>query len=303
MLYLVGVNPSIFGSIFCDSEDSDNEDVESSKNNDESPKEKDVVKVTENTKKDTYTLEIDKKIVDNAIEKGPELAAEAIKEVAPQIGIAAASGKVAAETFKHTAGMAPVPRLLTVGGAALVTAVGTSVGLGLGKAATENIQKRTDIEASKSKLAETSTDDPESPTEFNRSFIHSVLEDNEIPLIVMVNGLSYLNYIELSLVISLFSLLFRKFLIRKITDIIIKFIQKIKQTNKQKFKEIESIKDIEKNVSLNQTINTLDKYTDFIIVFVFICLFWILFINIFFSVNLAENIDAYVTVYNHIKNQ
>jgi DNA integrity scanning protein DisA with diadenylate cyclase activity len=89
----------------------------------------------------------------------------------------------------------------------------------------------------------------------------------------MVNGLSYLNFLELSLVISLFSLLFRKFLIRKITDIIIKFIQKIKKTNKQNFKEVESIKDIDKNVNLNQAINTLDKYTDFIIVFIFICLF------------------------------
>jgi len=67
----------------------------------------------------------------------------------------------------------------------------------------------------------------------------------------MVNGLSYLNYIELSLVISIFSLLFRKILIRKLTDIIIKFIQKIKKTNKQKFKEVESIKDkdIDKKVS------------------------------------------------------
>jgi len=67
----------------------------------------------------------------------------------------------------------------------------------------------------------------------------------------MVNGLSYLNYIELSLVISIFSLLFRKILIRKLTDIIIKFIQKFKKTNKQKFKEVESIKDkdIDKKVS------------------------------------------------------
>jgi F0F1-type ATP synthase membrane subunit b/b' len=91
----------------------------------------------------------------------------------------------------------------------------------------------------------------------------------------MVNGLSYLNFIELSLVLSIFSLLFRKFLIKKLTDIIIKFIQKIKKTNKQTFKEVESIKDTDKdtNVNLTPAINTLDKYTDFIIVFIFICLF------------------------------
>lgn len=56
MLYLVGVNISIFGSLFLDSEYSDDEAVESSKNNEESPKEKDVVRVTENTKNDTYTF-------------------------------------------------------------------------------------------------------------------------------------------------------------------------------------------------------------------------------------------------------
>ena len=224
----------------------------------------------------------------------------------PQLGLATAAGKAAAEAIKQTSGMSPIPRLLIVGGAAFVTAVGTSLGMELGKAATENTKKGTEIEASK--LAAISKDEPESPTEFNRDFIHSVLEESEIPLIVMVNGLSLLNYIEFSLVLSLFSLLFRKFLIRKLTDIIIKFIQKIKikKTNKQKFKEVESIKDkdIDKNVSLNQAINTLDKYTDFIIVFIFICFFfWIMFINIFFSNNLAENLDSYVTVYNHIKNQ
>ena len=66
ILYLLGVNLSIFGSIFCDSddeeaEDSDDEAVEIYKNNEKSPKEKDVVRVTENTKNYTYTFEIKKK--------------------------------------------------------------------------------------------------------------------------------------------------------------------------------------------------------------------------------------------------
>ena len=145
-----------------------------------------------------------------------------LKDVAPKLGVAAAAGKAATEAIKHTGGMAPVPRLLDIGSAAFVTAAGTSLGLELGKAATENKGKGAEIEASK--LAEISKDEPYSPTEFNRDFIHSVLEDSEIPLIAMVNGLSYLNYIELSLVWSLFSLLFRKILIRKLTDFIIKFI-------------------------------------------------------------------------------
>ena len=256
------------GTLFCDT---DYEvEIETSKNNEE----KDVARVTENNKNDTYTLEMNKKIVDSALEKGPEIVADCIKDVAPNLGIAAASGKAAAETMKQTAGMAPVPRLLVVGGAAFVTAVGTSVGLELGKVVSKNMRNSDEIDASKPKLDESNNDGSNSPSEFDRGFINSVLDENEIPLIAMVNGLSYLNFIEFSLVLSLFSLLFRKFLIRKLTNIIIKFIQKIKK-NKQKFKVFESIKDkdIDKNVSLNQAINSLDKYTDFIIVFIFICLF------------------------------
>jgi hypothetical protein len=273
LLYLVGVNISIFGSIFCDSDVE--EAVETYKNNEKISKGKDVARITESTKNETYTLEVNKKVVERAIEKGPELVVVGIKEVAPKLELAAAAGETAEETIKQTKGMTGFHKLLANGGAAFVTAVGTSLGLSLGTAATEN-KKGAEIEASKAKSVEISNDESESPTEFNRSFIHSVLEDNEIPLIVMVNGLSYLNYIELSLVISIFSLLFRKFLIRKLTDIIIKLIQKIKKTNKQIIvKEVESIKDkdIDKNVSLNKAINNLDKYTDFIIVFIFICLF------------------------------
>nr|YP_009739367.1 LAGLIDADG homing endonuclease [Tricholoma bakamatsutake]QIC20211.1 LAGLIDADG homing endonuclease [Tricholoma bakamatsutake] len=111
----------------------------------------------------------------------------------------------------------------------------------------------------------------------------------------MVNGLCYLNYIEFSLILGLFSLLFRKFLNSKLK----RFILNLK--NKYiKNKDVESIND--ENVSLNKVFNTVDKYTDYIIVFIFICLFWIKFINIYFSSNLADNIDSFVKVYNHIKN-
>jgi hypothetical protein len=145
MLYLVGLDLSILGTIYCSSGDEDEEvsgeeAVESSKNKEKSPKEKDVVRVTENTQ--NYTFEINKKIVDSAIEKGPELVVEGIKEVAPKLGVAAAAGKATAEAIKHTGGMAPVPRLLTVGGAAFATAAGTTLGMELGKAATENKQTK-----------------------------------------------------------------------------------------------------------------------------------------------------------------
>nr|YP_009653030.1 hypothetical protein [Laccaria bicolor]QCG70088.1 hypothetical protein [Laccaria bicolor] len=146
------------------------------------------------------------------------------------------------------------------------------------------------------------------PSNFNSGFIHSVLEESEIPLILMVNGLCYLNYIEFSLILSLFSLLFRKYLNRKLKGLILKLknkyiknkeVESINDENVSLNKEVESIND--ENVSLNKAFNTVDKYTDYLIVFVFICLIWIKFINIFFSDHLAENIDSFVKVYNHIK--
>ena len=66
--------------------------------------------------------------------------------------------------------MAPVPRLLTVGGAAFAIAAGTTLGMELGKVATENKQKGADIEAPK--LAENSKDEPDSPT-FACAFLYS----------------------------------------------------------------------------------------------------------------------------------
>jgi len=126
------------------------------------------------------------------------------------------------------------------------------------------------------------------PSNFNSGFIHSVLEESEIPLILMVNGLCYLNYIEFSLILSLFSLLFRKYLNRKLKGLILKLknkyiknkeVESINDENVSLNKEVESIND--ENVSLNKAFNTVDKYTDYLIVFVFICLIWIKFINIF----------------------
>ena len=53
-----------------------------------------------------------------------------------------------------------------------------------------------------------------------------MLEESEIPLITMVNGLCYLNYIEFSLILSLFLLLFRKYLINKIIGFILRLKNK-----------------------------------------------------------------------------
>ena len=189
--------------------------------------------------------------------------------------------------------MAAAPRIAAVGATAFATAAGTKIGIELGKVAMEN--KKIENEMDASKLDEIDKEGRNSPSDYDGGFIHSVLEESEIPLITMVNGLCYLNYIEFSLILGLFSLLFRKFLNRKLKRIILNLKNKY-----IKNKEVESIND--ENVTLNKAFNTVDKYTDYIIVFIFICLFWVKIINIYFSSNLAENIDSYVKVYNHLIN-
>lgn len=168
-----------------------------------------------------------------------------------------------------------------------------TTGIELAKATVDQIKKGNSINESKSDVMD--KDGRNSPSDFYGGSIHSPLHENEIPLIIFVNGLSYLNYLELSLILSLFSLLFRKFLIRKFKILILNSINKY-----IKKKEGESIND--ENVNLNKAFNTVDKYSNYLIVFIFICLIWIMLINIFFSSFLAENIDSFVKVYNFIKN-
>jgi drug/metabolite transporter superfamily protein YnfA len=296
---------------------------------------KDVAQITSNIddKNDEYyNFKIKKDIFDNAMERSKDIVVEGAKNIGPSLGISAAAGKAAAEAFKHTSGMAIVPRILVAGSTALATAVGTKIGLELGKAATENKTKilRGNV-IDGSKLKERDTDGSHLPSDFGGGFINDPLEDNVIPLIIMVNGLSYLNYIEFSLILTLFSLLLRKYLNRKIQSFILKLKNKYINKNKEGHfptpnHEVEGLSHPKQfgpsaqgpfptgggergageninneNITLNKAFNAVDKYTNYLIVFIFICLIWIMFINIYFSSNLAENIDSYVKVYNHIK--
>jgi len=186
------------------------------------------------------------------------------KEFLPDIGIAAVTGKILKEVTRQTVGMHPIPRMGILGGTAFAVAGGTAVGMGKSavrniesiknigssaKASTESstevsksIEISKSIEVSKStelsKSTEVSgkadtvidTDGRSSPSDFDGLIIPSLLDENEIPLIVMVNGLSYLNYLEFSLIFSLFSLIFRKYLIKILKRFILnKNIIKIKK--------------------------------------------------------------------------
>lgn len=129
----------------------------------------------------------------------------------------------------------------------------------------------------------------ESPTDFGGSFINSALEDGKIPLILILNGLNFFNYLEFSCILSLFLFLFRKYLKQKI-----KFVY-LKLTNRG----VESIKD--ENITLKKAFNTLDKYGEYIVLYVLICFFWIKLIHININIDLASNIDSYVDAYLILK--
>ena len=99
-------------------------------------------------------------------------------------------------------------------------------------------------ESSNDSTTDLSPKDP-SPTEFNGGFIQSVLEESEIPLVELVQILYFLDYIEFSLIFSVFSILFRKYFIKVLIHLISKF------TNKQ----VEKVE----NVSLNKILNNILK--------------------------------------------
>lgn len=281
---------SIFNTIFCDSDDEGDEITKASS----TLVEKDVVIVKSNideNNEEYYSFKIKKSLVDRTLEKGSEILKAGLNSFSPEVGIGVVAGKAVSEAFKHTTGMAPLPRIAAVGATVLATTAATKIGMEAVKAITGN--PKIVINSDSSKSFE-NIDGRNSPTNFDRGLIYSVLEENEIPLITIVNAISYLNYIEFSLTLGLFSLLFRKFLNRRLKNFILTLINKFIK-NKQV-----SIND--NNVNLNKVFNTVDKYTEFIVVFVFICLFWVKFMNIYISSNLAENIDSYVNVYNYIKN-
>jgi hypothetical protein len=318
--YLLDV--SNFPTLFCDG-DSDDEYSNSgntssvnseNKNNNEEESLQDIARITTNkdeTNAEYYNFKFKKDIVDNIVEKGKNLTVGVVTDIAPNLGIGAAVGKVASEVFRHTGGMAPVPRVAMVGSTALATAAGTKIGIELGRALMVNKNMENNISSSPSSPKPSlekqegliNIDGRDSPTEFGSGFIQSVLEESEIPLITIVNGLCFLNYIEFSLILSLFLLLFRKYLISKI----IGFILSLK--NKEVATQGNTLSPKKTNTlvfgvgSLKKSLNTSDKYTDILIAFIFLCLFWIKFINIYYSSSLAGDIDSFVNVYNHIKSQ
>lgn len=179
-------------------ENSNNNKASTSNNNDRNNNDqtkdnnKEIVGIRTTTSsegKDYYNFNVRKEAVDGAIEKVKELGSTVVGNFVPELGVGAAAGNVAGTVFKHTAGLPVAARLATTAAAAGGTAFATKVGIEMAKAVSSNKTKLKEIDTSKPKVnKETDSDDDNSPSSHGGGFIYSVLDDNEIPLIMMVNG-------------------------------------------------------------------------------------------------------------------
>lgn len=61
--------------------------------------------------KNIIVLKLKKDVLENALEKGKKLLMVGATDIAPNLSIGAAVGKVAAEALKHTGGIPAVPRI------------------------------------------------------------------------------------------------------------------------------------------------------------------------------------------------
>lgn len=301
--------------------DTTEEEENNNKNNKEINKDvthkgkgKEVVRVstsTDDKEEEYYDFSVKNSTFDSGVNTLKEGVKALVTDLAPNIGIGAAAGKAASEVIKQTSGMAPVPKAGLILLATTAAALGTGIGISAVEAVRQNssvlenspissssasgsteiinknkgVKSNSEAAQSEGVNAEGSILEEEiSLTNMGISFIiPSILDDSEIPLIILVNSLHILNYLEFSLIFSLFSLLFRKYFYIKLNRIIVKLLN-----NKDA-------------VTLTKVSHFMDKYTEYIILYLFICLIWLKFIHTYISINLVGDIDSYVTVYNSIK--
>ena len=321
------LNLPILNTLFCDSDDEDDDaeeiyttDEEDNRNSLKKPsdKGKSIAQVSTHTddKSNEYiNVRVSKEVWDSSVAAIKGGAVEVIKDIAPQLGVAAAAGKAAVETIKHTNGMPIGPRAATVFATTTATAVATGLAINVTKESSRNssiLERSTrpspsPIAGPSSEIIDTKDagintnvtvdtsmdtnvglplpDGDKSVSNIGGKIINSVLEDSDIPLIVIVNSLHLINYSELSIILGLFSLFFRKYFISKLKIVILKYLNR----------------KVEDSITLSNLSTKLDKYSDYLFFYVFICLIWVKILHIYMSIELVENLDKYVEVYNIIK--
>ncbi len=167
---------------------------------------KDLVKVknvVDNNDKSYYSFTIDKEIGDKTFNALAKAADNAFDKVGPNIGAGAAAGTAAGLTYKTVAGsgLPPVQKAAAVAYAA-VRAAGTKLGLDSALAIKKNINWSEVIKSSPHADSRLDSIPSWSGSE-SKSEVLSVLEDENIPLIDLLENLFTLNVLELLLFIVL----------------------------------------------------------------------------------------------------
>jgi len=239
-----------------------------------------------------------------ALEVASSNMASAVQTMLPTLGISGVMAKVATETIKTMPSNLSLPQQATrVGGLTVTAGIAAGTVLQMFKDKNSNEQYSEQIKNSIDR-----PDSPEGSSTFN-SFINSPLDDSEIPLIALLNGLYILNRIELTLLFIIISILSKKYLniyIKKIyLNIKTKYfppVPSVKNGNNNKGEiNINEEKENNKGSNLENNLSRTDKFIIFILIILFLTLIIIKFLNIFFSLTLIRDIDDYVLVYLEFK--
>jgi LAGLIDADG endonuclease len=276
-------NIKILSEIWCDADDNNYGSTSNTKTDNV------ILKSEQSQDGEVYHLTVKKstvdKITDAAVIGGKTL----IGTIAPNIGAGAAAGASASAMVKMTAGIPPLQRSAIVGGTAAVTAAGTLIGLEAGKAISKNINISEAIK--NSRHGDPNIERVPSP---DINIINSPLEinDDTIPLEVLLNSLYSLNILELFLFLILLFLIVNRYFYKFNMENIYNLIRKIMPV---KFM-IWYLKSVNKSIEYNT------KFTNIMFIIIIILLIVIKLGNLYISFELSINTDNYVQVYNHLKN-
>lgn len=291
----LGLN--LIGTIHCDSEDEDepaNNSLEGKNKEQETNKNVFEVKKFEGKdNKDYYKIEgdVEKKFMTELGDRITDVIKTGIKDVAPNLGAAAAGGSLGSAIIKATAGLPPVQRIGLGAGATFLGAGAAKLGLEGATSLSKNLELSSSIKNTKSDKTE--PDQIPSPDDTNFS-INSPLDEADIPLLGLINSILNLNIIELIIIIFILFIKYQD----KIKKI---FLNKIIFYINNNIPALKKAKYVRVSHFLNSLLIVNSRFNKIIIVYFIILLILIKILNIYFLYNLNLGIDDFVLVYNYIK--
>ena len=216
-----------------------------------------------------------------------------IKDVAPNIGAAAAGGSLGSAIIKATAGLPPAQRIGLGASATFAGSAAAKLGIEGAKNLSQNLELSLSVKNTNSE--KTDPDKIPSPDDTNFS-INSPLEEGDIPLLGLINSIYNLNIIELIIIIFILFIKnqekFKKIFLNKI---IFYIDNNLPALTKDRAKYVRVFNFLISLLIVNSRFNKI------IIVYFIVLLILVKILNIYFLYNLNLGIDDFVLVYNYIK--